>query len=200
MPEWTDLGSVDELSKKPLQSIPIGRARLAVSFADGAFSVVSGVCNHAGGPLGDGRVEGGYIVCPWHNWKFHCRTGEGEPGFEEDRVPRYEPKVENGRLLVHLERPPKRNKRPHAQHPLARPVVRADGPVRVAGISTTVMDRANPRYSTSDALLETAMRHVQFNLAAEAKLIKLNDLNFRNCEGYYSKSAQACTRPCSITQ
>ena len=93
MPEWMDLGSVDELSKKPLQSIAAGKTKLAVSFADGAFSVVSGVCNHAGGPLGDGRVEGGYIVCPWHNWKFHCRTGEGEPGFEEDRVPRYESKV-----------------------------------------------------------------------------------------------------------
>jgi multimeric flavodoxin WrbA len=32
------------------------------------------------------------------------------------------------------------------------------------------------------------------------KLIKLADLKFRACEGYYSKSAQACTWPCSITQ
>jgi multimeric flavodoxin WrbA len=31
-------------------------------------------------------------------------------------------------------------------------------------------------------------------------MIKLNDLKFRNCEGYYSKAAQACTWPCSITQ
>jgi multimeric flavodoxin WrbA len=27
----------------------------------------------------------------------------------------------------------------------------------------------------------------------------LNDLNFRNCEGYYSKAAKACTWPCSVT-
>ena len=38
------------------------------------------------------------------------------------------------------------------------------------------------------------------DLSAETRLIKLNDLKFRNCEGYYSKSAQACTWPCSITQ
>jgi multimeric flavodoxin WrbA len=31
-------------------------------------------------------------------------------------------------------------------------------------------------------------------------MIKLNDLNFRACEGYYSKAARACTWPCSITQ
>ena len=29
--------------------------------------------------------------------------------------------------------------------------------------------------------------------------MKLNDLKFRNCEGYYSKAAKACTWPCSIT-
>jgi multimeric flavodoxin WrbA len=32
------------------------------------------------------------------------------------------------------------------------------------------------------------------------RLIKLAELKFRACEGYYSKSAQACTWPCSITQ
>ncbi|MFL6290629.1 MAG: hypothetical protein ACJ759_07015 [Thermoanaerobaculia bacterium] len=34
----------------------------------------------------------------------------------------------------------------------------------------------------------------------EIRLIRLNDLKFRACEGYYSKSAHACTWPCSITQ
>ena len=38
------------------------------------------------------------------------------------------------------------------------------------------------------------------DLGAETRMIKLNDLKFRNCEGYYSKAAQACTWPCSITQ
>ena len=35
---------------------------------------------------------------------------------------------------------------------------------------------------------------------AESKLIRLSELKFRACEGYYSKSAHACTWPCSITQ
>ena len=45
---------------------------------------MSNACNHVGGPLGDGRLDGDYITCPWHNWKFHRCTGKGEPGFEED--------------------------------------------------------------------------------------------------------------------
>jgi multimeric flavodoxin WrbA len=62
------------------------------------------------------------------------------------------------------------------------------------------MDRARPRFSTSDFLLETALAHAGGPLGAQTRLIKLNDLSFRACEGYYSKSAHACTWPCSITQ
>ena len=200
MPEWIDLGSVEELSLRPLQQVVVGRSRFAVTHGANGFGVVSGACNHAGGPLGDGRLDGDYIVCPWHNWKFHCRTGVGEPGYEEDCIPAYECKVDNGRLYVDVTSATKRMKKPHAPHPLTRPVRREPGPVRVVGISTTVMDAANPRYSTSDALLDTAIAHARETLGADAKVIRLNDLKFRACEGYYSKSAQACTWPCSITQ
>src|SRR5581483_7169245 len=93
-----------------------------------------------------------------------------------------------------------RQKKPHPPHPLARKIERAPGGIRVAGISTTNMDEANPRYSTSDALLEVALDHAKDALKCETRLIRLSALKFRNCEGYYSKSASACTWPCSITQ
>jgi multimeric flavodoxin WrbA/nitrite reductase/ring-hydroxylating ferredoxin subunit len=199
-PDWADLGAAEELARRPLQEVAVARTRLAVSYRDGRFGVVSGICNHAGGPLGQGQLDDGdYIVCPWHFWKFHCRTGLGEPGFEEDRVPAYEVKVEDGRLLVDLASATRRHKKPHDPHPLARPIVRPPGPIRVVGISTTVMHAEHPRYSTSDALLETALAHAG-SRGHETRLIRLRELAFRPCEGYYSKSAHACTWPCSITQ
>ena len=197
--DWHDLGSVSELSQRPLQQLAVGEVRLAVIFKDAAFSVISGVCNHVGGPLGDGRLDGDYITCPWHYWKFHCRTGRGEPGFEEDKVPAYKSKVENGRLLVDLKSADTRTRKPHERHPLARTPKREPGGVRVVGISTTAMTDGQPRFSTSDFLLEIAIAHARKE-GCEAQLIRLNDLKFRHCEGFYSKSAQACTWPCSITQ
>jgi multimeric flavodoxin WrbA/nitrite reductase/ring-hydroxylating ferredoxin subunit len=197
---WYDLGSVAELAAQPLKQIVIGRTKIALSYKDGRFGAISGACNHVGGPLGQGTLEGDYVVCPWHHWKFHCRTGEGEPGFEQDRVPRYDLKEEDGRLLLNLEPATRRNKLPHEPHPLARPVRREEGPVRVLGISTTVMDPAFPRYSTSEALLETALDAAAADLGAETRCLRLSQLRFRPCEGYYSKSAHACTWPCSITQ
>ena len=197
---WQDLGPVEAFQRAALTEASIGRTKIAISWRDGRFGVVSGTCNHVGGPLGQGRLDGDYIVCPWHNWKFHRCTGEGEPGFEQDRVPAYEIRVDGGRLLARTDNPTARNKTPHAPHPLARAIERAPGPPRVVGISTTNMDESNPRYSTSDALLGVALDHARESLGCETKLIRLSALKFRNCEGYYSKSAQACTWPCSITQ
>ncbi|HTL46942.1 MAG TPA: Rieske 2Fe-2S domain-containing protein [Verrucomicrobiae bacterium] len=197
---WEDLGLVENFQKKPLNEVHVRGKKFAVSYQDGKFGAISGVCNHAGGPLGKGRLENGYIVCPWHNWKYQCRTGKGEPGYEDECVPSYEVRVENGHLFLNPEPLTKRNRLPHAAHPLARPVQREKGGIRVAGISTTVMDRKNPRYSTSEALLQIALDFSAAELGCETKMIRLDELHFRSCEGYYSKSAHACTWPCSITQ
>jgi len=196
---WADIGATEELSKTPLTRLKAENRDIAISFKDGQFGAVSNVCNHAGGPLGEGRLDGEYIICPWHNWKFHRCSGVGEPGFEEDRVPAYPVKVENGRLLVNLAAGTKRTKAPHDPHPLSRKVERAPGPLRLAGIATSPMDAANPRFSGSDHLLDHTLKAAH-DLGAETRLIRLNDLKFRNCEGYYSKAARACTWPCSITQ
>jgi multimeric flavodoxin WrbA/nitrite reductase/ring-hydroxylating ferredoxin subunit len=199
--EWHELGDVALLASKPVRQIVIGRTKIALSYADGAFGAVSGVCNHVGGPLGEGTLDAaGYLVCPWHHWKFHRVTGEGEPGFEADRVPRYELKEEGGRLFVNLTPVTSRHKLGHAPHPLSRKLERAPGRVRLLGISTTAMDGAFPRYSTSEALLDVALEHAADALDCETHSIRVRDLAFRHCEGYYSKSAQACTWPCSITQ
>jgi len=185
--------------QRPLTAATVGVARVVVTWVNGEFGALSGICNHAGGPLAEGSVEGEYVVCPWHHWKYHCRSGAGEPGYEGDAVPRHEVRVADGRLHVSRDPVTRRSHGEHPSHPLARAVERAPGPVRVVGISTTNMDMEHPRYSTSDALLADAMQQAAA-LGAETRTIRLAALQFRACEGYYSKAAHACTWPCSITQ
>ncbi len=197
---WIEVGGVDELKQKPLQEVVCGKTTLALSYRDGRFAAISGVCNHIGGPLGQGRLDGEYVVCPWHYWKFHRDTGKGEPGYEGDCVSSYSLMIDGGRVYVDLTSATKRKKLPKTPHPLARPIVRGDGPIRVLGLATTAMTVDQPRYSASDALLEVALGHAREQLHADTRLIKLRDLSFRPCEGFYSKAAEACTWPCSITQ
>lgn len=196
---WTDIGSVEDLSKSPVSKAKLGKHDVAVSYKDEKFGVVSNVCNHAGGPLGEGKLDGEYVTCPWHNWKYHRCSGQGEPGSEHDFIPSYPVKVEADRVLIDVANVTKRVKTPHPHHPLERPIERAPGPLRLLGLSTTAMDAQNPRFSGSDHVLEGAVKAAA-DLGAETQIIKLNDLKFRHCEGYYSKSAHACTWPCSITQ
>ncbi|MGD9851397.1 MAG: Rieske 2Fe-2S domain-containing protein [Nitrospirales bacterium] len=202
MPEdsWLDVGTAEELGKRNVQPIMIGRTRVALTYLNGQFGAINGTCNHVGGPLGEGTLAGEYVVCPWHYWKFHCRTGKGEPGHEADAVPAYDVKVEEGRVYVRSTASTKRSRTPHPPHSLARTPKREDGPIRVLGLSTTAMTSDFPRYSTSDDLLEVSLGHASGQLDCETRLIRLRDLAFRSCEGFYSKASRACTWPCSITQ
>ena len=52
---WIDVGAAQDLSQAPLRRLTAKNAAVALSFADGKFGAVSDVCNHVGGPLGDGH-------------------------------------------------------------------------------------------------------------------------------------------------
>lgn len=197
---WHDIGPADEYRKRPLTHIGIDGVSIAVAFKDGELSAVSGECNHAKGPLGKGRLDGDYIVCPWHGWQYHRKEGRGHPPYIKACLPRHRLKEEGGRLYVNLKPENEREFEDHPKHPLDREPAREAGPVRIVGISTTAMDKTNPRYSTSKDLLEAALAHAAEKLGAETRLIDLNTLNFRACGGFYSIDEHACTWPCSWTQ
>ncbi len=49
----------------------------------GEFHCYSGTCPHAGGPLSEGILVEGSLICPWHGWEFDgvsgsCKTVQGE--------------------------------------------------------------------------------------------------------------------------
>jgi nitrite reductase (NADH) small subunit len=72
-----------------------------VANVDGTVAVLDGVCPHQEGPLGEGTVKDGRVVCPWHSYAFDARTGatEDDPDLNA-KV--FEAVVENGELRVKL--------------------------------------------------------------------------------------------------
>jgi len=64
-----------------LAELPLGRARaidangrrIALFRTAGGVFALDNTCPHRGGPLSEGDVIGGEIVCPWHLWGFERR-------------------------------------------------------------------------------------------------------------------------------
>jgi nitrite reductase/ring-hydroxylating ferredoxin subunit/multimeric flavodoxin WrbA len=201
MSTWHRLGTKDELLARAPFAVKVDRHTIAVFPYQGRFRAISNTCNHKGGPLCEGRVRGEFVMCPWHGWEYSLETGKGPEGYGEDAAAVYA--IEERPDGVYVQTPPitPRKVIKHEPHPLLTPKARPAGaPPRVLGISTTAMDAANPRFSTSDALLEHAMRHAKDTLHADTQTIRLRDLTFRHCEGNYSKASHACTWPCAITE
>ncbi|MBI2476566.1 Rieske 2Fe-2S domain-containing protein [Candidatus Uhrbacteria bacterium] len=63
---------------------------------------ISNVCPHQGGPLCDGAIVDGYVVCPWHGYQFSTKNGTAPPPFH-DSVPYYETFEQEGRVYVCLD-------------------------------------------------------------------------------------------------
>ena len=77
------------------QDIPPGTGRtveiegvwIALFNVEGTFYAIDNACPHAGGPLGEGKLCGTEVECPWHGWKFSVVSGEraGNPNFQVAR-------------------------------------------------------------------------------------------------------------------
>lgn len=181
----------------------------------GAFYAISNVCMHQGGPLSKGTLDNDIVTCPWHGWKYSVKDGKSlhRGG---DSVNSYPVQLSDGKVYVSPipENLGKRVSKPHGAYQeldesvkrhlantTSSQVLPVDGKLRVLGISATNMnDDITPRTSTSEAALEYALDYAKSKYDAETVMLKLRQLNFRHCEGYYSKNARACIFPCSISE
>jgi nitrite reductase/ring-hydroxylating ferredoxin subunit len=75
VPMWMHLGKKAEVEVGKALVVDLGGPKVAVFNVDGIFHVISNECGHQGGPLGEGKLEGFSVVCPWHQWKFDVTTG-----------------------------------------------------------------------------------------------------------------------------
>lgn len=60
--------------------VEVGGNDVAIVESNGSYYAIANECPHQGGPLGDGKVEGDCLYCPWHGWEFDLETGEHAHG------------------------------------------------------------------------------------------------------------------------
>jgi nitrite reductase/ring-hydroxylating ferredoxin subunit/multimeric flavodoxin WrbA len=199
--------SLSELPDNSQKIVPLGPHKVALFHFNNEISAIANACLHKAGPLGLGLVEnkydGLYVTCPWHGWEYNIKTGSAPPGYKDQQAV-FEVKVEDDDILI-SEQPIVKAHRELHDLKIIEDLIKLDYQTtpesrNILGISSTNMNNALPRYSTSEAALELALDYAKEHHGAATKMLKLRDLGFRACEGYYSQHMNACTWPCSITE
>jgi nitrite reductase/ring-hydroxylating ferredoxin subunit len=96
---YVDACAVADIPENRARIVCLSGERVAIFKYDGKISVVSNVCQHQNGPLGEGKIVFGCITCPWHGYQYQPETGASPPPFAE-KVPTFNVRVKNGRVFV----------------------------------------------------------------------------------------------------
>lgn len=75
--------------------------QVAVFNVAGEFHAIDNVCEHQGGPLAEGELDGCVVTCPWHGWTYDVSTG-ASPDDPDTRVRRFAVKLEGDEVLVEV--------------------------------------------------------------------------------------------------
>ncbi len=102
MPRWVRLLAAEECPPGEARECVAEDRIVAVFNVDGQFFALDGICPHQGGPLGQGRLTGCIVTCPWHGWQFDATTGQHQTS-KSLQHPRFAVKVEGGEVFADLE-------------------------------------------------------------------------------------------------
>lgn len=75
---WCRVADADELTDGSVKKVTAGDKTIALTRVDGKYGALDNTCPHMGGPLGEGTIEYGVLVCPWHGREYNPLTGECE--------------------------------------------------------------------------------------------------------------------------
>ena len=101
---WIDIGALEDIPRQGARVVKTAHGCVAVfrTLDDQVFAL-DDRCPHKGGPLSQGLVHGKQVTCPLHSWQISLENGEALAP-DEGCAHKYPAKVENGRVLLCLEK------------------------------------------------------------------------------------------------
>lgn len=99
-PEFLPVLREAELPEGQPRRADAGGTRVVLVRRHGQVHALAEVCTHLGGPLAEGRIEDGAIVCPWHGSRFSLADGRVLDGPATAPQPCFETRVRDGMIEV----------------------------------------------------------------------------------------------------
>ncbi len=96
------VGKVGDVLPGTGKVVEAGGVVLALFNLGGTVYALNNTCTHAGGPLGEGEVNGNVVTCPWHGSRFDITNGQVLQPPARRPVATYAIKVQGGEMFVEL--------------------------------------------------------------------------------------------------
>jgi nitrite reductase (NADH) small subunit len=97
--EFRNVARAEDIPPGTITTVQVDEQAIALANVGGEFFATQHACLHLQGPLGEGRLDGAVLSCPWHGWQYDVRTGENE--FDRAiQLQTFEVKVENGEVKI----------------------------------------------------------------------------------------------------
>ena len=100
---WIRITALENVPLREGRVVTIAGREIALFNLGERVLATASRCPHRGGPLADGIVSGGAVVCPLHAWKIDLASGAVQrPGGAGGCVETYPARVEDGVIAVRL--------------------------------------------------------------------------------------------------
>ncbi len=99
MSEFVFAAKLSDLKEGAITAVHISETAVALTRVGERVFAFGNVCTHDDGPLDEGHIEDGCVVCPRHGARFNLTTGK--PTFPAVvNIPIYDVKIEQDDVLV----------------------------------------------------------------------------------------------------
>ncbi|MCB0212560.1 MAG: Rieske (2Fe-2S) protein, partial [Anaerolineae bacterium] len=69
--KWYKVVETNELPAGQVMTALAGvTAVCLIHTAQHGFTALDNRCPHQGGPLGEGQIDGPWVICPWHGYEY----------------------------------------------------------------------------------------------------------------------------------
>ncbi len=92
----------EELQEGSMKLVTIEGTPVLLVKVSGQIFAIDNRCPHMGCGFSGGSLDGYWIICPCHDWRFDLRTGEYEEQ-KEIKLVFYDWKIKAGKICVKVE-------------------------------------------------------------------------------------------------
>jgi nitrite reductase/ring-hydroxylating ferredoxin subunit/uncharacterized membrane protein len=98
--DWTAVLDEADLPDGRMRCVEADGTAVMVARAGTNLYALSNHCSHRGGPLHEGKLDAGTVICPWHDSVFDLRDGSLVHGPAAYPQPAWDTRVRDGRIEV----------------------------------------------------------------------------------------------------